>query len=30
MVAVVVAMMFGIDLIYGRWDQPPIEFQPQL
>jgi len=30
MVAVVVAVIFGIDLINGRWDQPPIEFQPQL
>jgi hypothetical protein len=28
MVLVVVAVMFGIDLINGRWDQPPI--QPQL
>jgi hypothetical protein len=28
MVMVVVAVMFGIDLINGRWDQPPI--QPQL
>jgi hypothetical protein len=30
MVVVVIAMMLGIDLIYGRWDQPPLEFQPQL
>ncbi len=30
MVAVVVAVLFGMDLINGRWDQPPIEFQPPL
>jgi hypothetical protein len=30
MVVVIVSVMFGIDLINGRWDQPPIEFQPQL
>jgi hypothetical protein len=28
MVVVIVSVMFGIDLINGRWDQPPI--QPQL
>ena len=28
MLTVVIAVMFGIDLINGRWDQPPI--QPQL
>jgi hypothetical protein len=28
MLAVVIAVMFGIDLINGRWDQPPM--QPQL
>jgi hypothetical protein len=27
---VVVAVMFGIDLINGRWDQPLIQLQPQL
>jgi len=25
MVVVVVAVMFGIDLINGRWDQPPVQ-----
>jgi hypothetical protein len=25
MLVVVVAVMFGIDLINGRWDQPPIQ-----
>ncbi len=25
MVMVVVAVMFGIELINGRWDQPPIQ-----
>jgi len=28
MVVVIVSVMFGIDLINGRWDQPPI--QPHL
>ena len=28
MVIVIVSVMFGIDLINGRWDQPPV--QPQL
>jgi hypothetical protein len=28
MLVVIVSVMFGIDLINGRWDQPPI--QPQL
>jgi hypothetical protein len=28
MVVVVTAVMFGIDLINGRWDQPPV--QPEL
>lgn len=30
MVIVIVSVMFGIDLINGRWDQPLIEFQPPL
>jgi hypothetical protein len=30
MVVVVISVMFGIDLINGRWDQPAIEFQPPL
>jgi hypothetical protein len=30
MVVVVLAVMFGIDLINGRWDVPAIEFQSQL
>ena len=25
MLIVVAAVMFGIDLINGRWDQPPIQ-----
>jgi hypothetical protein len=25
MLIVVASVMFGIDLIYGRWDQPPIQ-----
>ena len=25
MLIVVVAVMFGIDLISGRWDQPPVQ-----
>jgi hypothetical protein len=30
MVVVVISVVFGIDLINGRWDQPAIEFQPPL
>ena len=30
MLIVVVAVMFGIDLINGRWDEPLIQPQPQL
>jgi hypothetical protein len=30
MVIVVVAVMFGIDLVNGRWDEPLIQPQPQL
>jgi len=27
MVVLIVSVMFGIDLINGRWDQPPIQRQ---
>jgi hypothetical protein len=30
MLVVVVAVMFGIDLINGRWDEPLIQPQPQI
>jgi hypothetical protein len=30
MVVVIVSVIFGIDLINGRWDQPLVEFQPPL
>ena len=30
MVIVVVAVMFGIDLINGRWDEPLVQPQPSL
>ena len=30
MLIVVIAVMFGIDLINGRWDEPLIQPQPQL
>jgi hypothetical protein len=30
MLVLIVSVMFGIDLINGRWDQPLVEFQPPI